>query len=89
MKENECCVHGHRNSINCPKCWQREAERLRDERDAEAHVIIAHGIIPGEAGTCRCELCRSVAERMDEAGYLDAVTDRWWDYAADTAGGKR
>ncbi len=29
MREGECCNHGHRNSINCAKCWRAEARRLQ------------------------------------------------------------
>jgi hypothetical protein len=66
-----------------------EYERLRAERDKyqnyaneSAHVIVEAGVVPGVDYSCRCEQCRSIAQRMDEAGYLDRITDRWWKSAA-------
>ncbi len=44
-----------------------------------AHVIVEFGIVPGLDGTCRCEMCRAVAKKMVEAGYLDCIRDRWWE----------
>jgi len=71
-----------------------EIDRLRAERDryrrdgmASAHVVIESGYCPGlPKEACRCEDCRHVARGMAEAGYLDNVTDKWWE-AAEAAGG--
>ena len=51
---------------------------ITDEMSAMAHVIVEHGVTPGDI--CRCEECCLVARKMDEAGYLIRTTDRWWDY---------
>ena len=54
-------------------------ERLINEGSAAAHVIIESGVNPGVDYPCRCDECRLVAQKMDEAGYLEGVKDRWWD----------
>lgn len=56
-----------------------EIEQLRAERDAMAHVTVEAGVVPGEDDGCRCEECRAVAVKMADAGYLERVTDRWWE----------
>lgn len=56
-----------------------EINRLMDSRNAMSHVIVEAGIVPGIDYRCRCDECRAVAVGMAEAGYLDHVTDRWWD----------
>lgn len=53
--------------------------RLQDERNAACHVIVESGVVPGISYPCRCEECRAVAKQMASAGYLDRVTDKWWD----------
>ena len=52
--------------------------RLTKSIGANAHVIVAHGIVPGSDGLCRCDGCRAVATAMDEAGHLDDVNNKWW-----------
>jgi RecJ-like exonuclease len=49
--------------------------RAVQESQAFAHVLVEHGVTPGK---CRCEDCRFTAKKMDEAGYLNYVMDRWW-----------
>ncbi len=49
---------------------------------ASAHLIVEAGVIPGISCSCRCSECRMVAVAMAEAGYLDRVTDRWWEHPA-------
>lgn len=56
-----------------------EINQRRDERDAMAHVIVEASVVPGISYPCRCEECRAVAKQMASAGYLDWVTDKWWD----------
>lgn len=55
---------------------QREKEALAF---AMGHLIIEAGIAPGIDTHCRCEDCRMVAQSMADAGYLDSVSDRWWE----------
>lgn len=57
---------------------REEINRFRDEACAMAHVIVEAGIVPGVDFPCRCDECRLVAKKMDDAGYLDATTDKWW-----------
>ena len=56
-----------------------EIKRLRNDANASAHVLIENGVIPGITAPCRCEECRHIAQLMDDANYLDRVTDRWWE----------
>jgi hypothetical protein len=58
---------------------QEKLRHVREEHAAACHVIIEAGVIPGISYPCRCMECRTVAIRMDEAGYLDNVKDRWWE----------
>ena len=53
---------------------------LRKREDMACHVIIESGYNPGENADidCRCEACRTMAQRMDEAGFMESVKDRWW-----------
>ena len=60
----------------------RETDRKQRQTDianANTHLIVEAGIIPGITCYCRCSECRLVAEAMDEAGYLTRVKDRWWE----------
>lgn len=56
--------------------------QAREQGEAVAHVLIKHGVVPGDDADlhCRCEQCRFVAQRMAEAGYLDHFEDRWWEH---------
>lgn len=66
---------------------RREVERQRRSADIAAHVVVESGYIPGDG--CRCEMCREVAVRMSDAGYLSHVKDRWWEAAALNTEGKQ
>ena len=61
----------------------KELDRRLQESDDFAHLIVKEGIIPGKwESDCRCDQCRRVAVLMDEAGYLNRVSDRWWEQGA-------
>lgn len=62
--------------------WQEAEQRLAKAEEtamASAHLIVEAGIVPGVNVDCRCDECRLVAAKMDAAGYLRRVTDRWWE----------
>jgi hypothetical protein len=61
---------------------QKIRENLAKQQDmanAMAHVLIEDGVVPGVSDHCRCDECKLVAVSMAEAGYLDRVTDKWWE----------
>jgi hypothetical protein len=64
--------------INAIRPLLDDSSSTSAEAQAFAHVIIEAGVIPGISAACRCEECRLTAQKMDEAGYLDFVEDRWW-----------
>ena len=43
-----------------------------------ATVIAGIGVAPGLHGSCRCEMCKAVALKMDESGCLDHLDDKWY-----------
>ena len=49
------------------------------ESQSFAHVLIESGVVPGISNNCRCEDCKYTAAKMAEAGYLESVSDRWWE----------
>lgn len=60
---------------------EREVAKQLECRDlgcASAHVVIESGCTPGITCQCRCDQCKLVAQKMDEAGYMEGVKDRWW-----------
>lgn len=61
------------------------AELLQNECQASAHVIIVSGTCPGITSLCRCDECRMIAIKMDDAGYMDCcgLHNRWWDETSD------
>ena len=69
-------------AVNSESQFEKMMKRATDataESQAFAHVLIENGILPGISSTCRCEDCKLTAVKMDEAGYMDRVSDRWWD----------
>ena len=56
-----------------------EIKRLTKEGCAMGHVIVEAGINPGIDYPCRCEECKLVAVKLDDAGFMDDVKERWWD----------
>ena len=58
--------------------WPRPTE-ADDFGSAAAHLIVESGIVPGVTTSCRCSECKMIAKKMDEAGYLSRVKDRWWE----------
>ena len=61
------------------KIWPKPTKNDEFGR-AAAHVIVVAGIIPGISTACRCEECRLVAIKLDDAGYVGNIMDksRWW-----------
>ena len=60
---------------------------IREELSAMGHVIIESAFRPGIDSKCRCHECRLVAQKMDGAGFLDDVTDRWWEQSGNAGEG--
>ena len=64
---------------------QAENERLRKERDGaidraeRAEHVIAEEAMSPESWFCKCDICKSVAESISEAGFCEKATDRWWE----------
>lgn len=76
---NEAFSAGRGSLASTVASQAAEIERLTKEGCAMGHVIVEAGINPGIDYSCRCEECRFVAVKLDEAGFVDDVKDRWWD----------
>ena len=83
---NRCVISGEMMRIKRLEAELRVAtarcDKLLAERNAESHVLIRCGVVPGIDSACRCDECWSVARSMSEAGYLDDVEDKWWEKEA-------
>ncbi len=59
---------------------QADLETVRELAEAQTHLIVIEGIIPGKwRKCCRCDKCRLVAKAMARAGYIKDVIDCWWE----------
>ncbi len=77
---NSCRAAELRAMIEKVKQLQADLETVRKLADAQAHLIVIEGIIPGKwRKCCRCDKCRLVAKAMARAEYIKDVIDCWWE----------